>query len=147
MKRRIAICLTLGILGVACSYAQTQEPNGVQAESKIGVLRKQRIELLQHRVSQIEQFIKRGFVNRTDLIKAQIDLLNARLDYARSDAEKKKWLTDLLKRYDDLIEITEFTLKSPPSPRTKPHNLAAVSQLLFLKSERVRIQIEREILD
>ena len=150
MQRIFATCITLGALGVACCYAQSQKQDDASTPTEIAALQQKRIELLQQRVSRIESAVKVGFDNISDLIQPQIDLINARLDYAQSNAEKRKLLTDLLAEYDKLIQIAKSEQNAPIQPRT-PNQRSTImkpsSDLLWLKSERIRIQIARDILN
>ncbi len=149
MQRTLAICLTLGALGVACSYAQTPKQNDAGTPTDIPILQQKRIELLQERVSQIESIFKVGLPVLQELIRAQMDLINAKLDYAQSNAEKRKLLTDLIAEYDKLIRVAESSLHVPVVPPRPGQHIAHLraSELLLLKSERVRIQISRSTLD
>ena len=145
--RTISIFLLLVGGGLAFCVAQPQEQNDAAAESDIAALQKQRIKLLEQRVDEVESAIKLGLVDRYQLILSQMDLINVRLDYAHSKAEKKGLLLSLLKNYDQLIDFAELQLKAPPAhskpgQRTSSNGPTAASKLLFFKSERVRIQIE-----
>jgi hypothetical protein len=153
MYRTMATCLILGVLGFACCYARTQEDTASLADNKIASLQQQRIELLQQRVAKIESLAKAGIADRAELIRPRMDVLNARLDYAETKAEKQDLLEALIAEYDQLIQISEAMTRAPVSPpkpgeRTPKVNaqLAAMSDLLLLKSERVRIEIELELL-
>jgi hypothetical protein len=152
MQRLLAIVLTLGAIGVACCYAQNQKQSDASTSADITALQRSRFDLLQQRidlwqdgVSTSEAIFKVESVNRQDVIRSQIDLINARLDYARSNADKRKLLTDLHTEYGKLIKIAESTLRET-TPRPRQNQDEATSQLLLLKSERVRIQISRDTL-
>jgi hypothetical protein len=152
MQRRILTCLTFTALGFACGYAQTREQVTGGTPTEISALQRQRIELLQARASRVEALVTADIVDREALIRACIDVINARLDYARSNDEKRQLLTDLMGEYDKLILIAEVASRVPESPATPGQRnvstrLGAVSDVLFLKSERIRVQISRDILD
>jgi hypothetical protein len=154
MQRIIAICLTFGALSVACCFAQTERPSDAKKAADIAALQQKRIELLQQRVSQIESFAAEGIADRQDAIRPQIDLINARIEYAQWDAEKKELLSELLAEYDKLIALAEALLHAPvppPEPGQRishlNNHLKASSELLLLKSEHVRIQISRDLLE
>ena len=81
------------------------------------------------------------------MIRPQMDLIRARLDYATSKDEKRKLLTDLVAQYDKLIQVAEIVAQTPASPGERYTPSKAPSELLFLKSERIRVQISRDLLD
>ena len=78
-----------------------------------------------------------------------MDLINARLDYATTNEQKRKLLTDLIGEYDESIQLAELKAHqpvSPPTPGQQNTIWKASSDLLWLKSERIRVQISRDIL-
>ena len=149
--RTITIFLLLVGSGLAFCVAQPQEQEDATGGSDIAALQKQRIKLLERRVAEVESANKLDLVDRFQVIEARMDLINARRDYSRSNAEKKGLLLSLLKNYDQLIKFTELEGKAPPAlpkpgQRISSNGLTAASTLLFLKSERVRIQIDLKTL-
>ena len=150
MQRSLSTCVTFGVLGLAYCYAQNQEQGDTSTPTEISALQRKRIELLQERVSQIESLVKADAIGRAELIRPRMDLINACLDYAQTTDEKRKLLTNLIGEYDKLIQIAESALHKPvlpPSPGQRPTISMAASDLLWLKSERIRVQISRDILN
>ena len=148
MQRSLAVCLTFGVLGLAyCCYAQDQGDTSAPAE--ISALQRKRIGLLQERISNLESFVNISAIDQAALIRPRMDLINARLDYAGTNVEKRRLLTDLIGEYDKLIQMAELALDAPISPSTLDRRSTlpkASSELLWLKSERIRIQVSRDIL-
>ena len=151
MQRLLAIMLMFGVVGLAYCYAQPQGKRDAKSPSKLSALQRERIDILKHRVSQLESLFKTELVDRADLIRSRIDLINARLDYAQTGAQKRSLLAALITEYDQLIQIGEMALRAPPQPQQPGQRNTAMpkasSELLWLKSERVRIQITREMLN
>lgn len=150
MSRTMTICVALGAICVTYLIGQTHGRSddssqiAAETQSEITALQQRRIELLEQRVSEIESVISIGVsIDRRRLSRVRLDLLGAQLDYAVSVAEKEQLLTEMLQEYDVLIAGDEAALEAP---RTEADDgtdlLEASSQLLLLKSERVRIEIE-----
>ncbi len=71
---------------LAVPYTESQDSGDAAAEMELGDLQQRRIKLLEDRVS----VLKSGFrPNGSELIPSRMDLLNARIEYARSTAERK----------------------------------------------------------
>ncbi|TWU33264.1 hypothetical protein [Novipirellula artificiosorum] len=142
-----AAFVMLGLVGFGY-YAQAEKGDNPQAKDDLIALQQKRIELLEERVSTIERYVKANVGSRSDMVAAQMDVVNARLDYAQSNDQKQSLLSELLKMYDQQIEVAEVKTLAPISPgRSAKNDLAADSRLLLLRSERIRIQIERDMLD
>jgi hypothetical protein len=139
-----AICFTY-FIGQTHGRSDDDNQIAANAPNEIAVLQQRRIELLQQRVTQFEESRLFGIEldDREQLGEARLDLLNAKLEYAGSVAEKDEILTAILQEYDSLIESAESALEAPRTGVADgPELLEASSHLLLLKSERVRIEIE-----
>ncbi len=152
MQKTLLAGFVLVAIGVAYSFAQGEvDDTDGNTPPSIAALQQQRIELLQKRVAQLESLHEVEMVDRTELIRPRMDLINARLEYARSNAAKKALLTELIAEYDTLIQLLELAAKAPVAPpqagqRPTP-NLTAASDLLLLKADRIKVQIERNRLE
>ena len=136
------LVLVAGICFSGANHLSQQDSNIETTD--LTDLKKQRVMLLQERVDSIREWIKFDRACAADLFQPQIDLLNARIEYAKTDAERKVLLGQLLKQYDQLIGMAKLEHQARPSPlASQPVNqvMRAESKLLFLKSERLRIQI------
>ena len=120
---------------------------GTNDESEIEKLAEQRIKYLQQRIEIVEELIKQGIVGATDLIEPKLDLIQAKLEYAKSNDERRKLYDDMLKQYDRLIELAELSRTSPTESNEIEKQIRSRDDLLYLKSQRIKIQIERESLD
>ena len=139
MKRFSAIVLAVAVLlGTGLAAPQTEPV--ADANPNINALAAQRIELLQERVDHIEALIKHRVIGSTALIEPTIDLINAKLDYAKSNDERRSLYDEMLKQYDRLIELAELGEKRG----TREMQIQTREDSLYLKSERLRIRIERE---
>ena len=136
-------CGSIPVFGPTAGETKQQESDG------IAELQKQRIDLLRQRVEVARRWIAEGRAGTADLIRPQLDLLNAQLEYEESDDGKKKLLREIIDNYDKLIELAEFQLHMPPRSSSDgvPRPLSAESHLLFLKSERLRIQIQLKAME
>ena len=130
-------------LASCITFAQDSPPKGAGKQDKIAALQQQRIDLLQQRVSRLKELMESGLIDRIDMVKAEVDLLKVRLEYASSVAEKKKHLTELIKQHDQLISVAELKMRAPAHPGRQRHLAPSLSHLL-LKAEKVRLQIELE---
>jgi hypothetical protein len=54
--------------------------------------------------------------DRAEWIRPRMDVINARLDYAQTNDEKRKLLTDLIGEYDKLIQLAEAAARAPVRP-------------------------------
>ncbi|MCP4505588.1 MAG: hypothetical protein GY826_04245 [Fuerstiella sp.] len=138
----------------ACSGARAQRQDAGDATSHDVALQQERVQLLAEGVTRIEAYVERELADRADVVQAQINLILVQLEYASSKDAKRGLFTELLAKYDHQIRLAEEGLKVPqraPSPGEQPRDavrpyLAAASRLLLLKSERIRVQIERDTL-
>ena len=153
MNRTLPILLLLGAIGLAFSYSDSRAGTGndVDGNGHITELQRQRVALLAKRVSHVKEYHDAKLIDRTELIASQIDLVNAKLDYANSTIEKRELLSSLLQHYDEQIRLAELATKAPPTlpnagERRTAHGPAPLSALLLLKSERIRIEIQVEAL-
>lgn len=133
-------------LGFRIVLTAAQAENS-DAPSKIETLQNKRIELLKERVSLVETFVKAGRLNHGELVRVRIDLHEVRIEYAKQVAEKKALLTKLLADYDELIQMLELGQSAPPEPNRGDGQFRKLSELLRLKSERIRVQISRDSLE
>lgn len=120
-----------------------QSSNSPERQSDVDSLKEQRVKLLQERVSAIKSWIEEDLVGTSELIQAEMDVINAQLEYAETDADRKRLLSELLRKYEVLIEHAELLVQEPPrigadDPARPMH---AESELLHLKSERIRVRI------
>ena len=77
-----------------------------------------------------------------------MDVVHARLEYAESENQKMALRSELLKMYDQQIEIAELQTRAPSSAGgSAKAKLDAYSHVLLLRSERLRVQIEWDTLD
>jgi len=118
-----------------------QIEDGNNDKSDLNRLKTKRLELLQERVTIVEEHVDRGRSSSMELVEPTIDFLIAKIEYASSNADRKELYNQLLKNHDKLIEMAEIRGRAPVSV-TKT-NL----ELLYLKSERIRIEIERDSLE
>jgi hypothetical protein len=137
MNRKNSLCIMLLLLcaGLAGGHAQSQERQDADAPDRIEALQQERLGLLEERVTLIKRQFAEGLVDRTLLVSAEMDLINARVEYARSDAERKQMLSELLEKYDWLIDRANTQAKAQLLQ-------SGPLEVLFLKSERVRVQIQ-----
>jgi len=144
-----SIVFAMFVVGIELIPAQAQAEVTDRAQSNIEALKKKRVTLLEDRVSRIKKWVDLKRIGASELIRPEIDVINAKLDYAATDAERKKLLGDLLPKYDMLIKLAEFRVSEPtqPDPDNLNSQLLAESELLHLKSERIRIQILHDTLD
>ena len=127
------------LLGVTASQNLKSE----QVPTDLDALKKQRVQLLQDRVVAIQRWVDLERVDASELLRPEMDAINAQLDYAKSNLERKELLQKLLKKYDILIELAELRVEQPPRQEANEseRQMIAESELLFLKSERIRVQV------
>jgi hypothetical protein len=137
MNRKNSLCIMLLLLcaGLAGGHAESQERPDADSPVQIEALRQERLRLLEERVTLIKTQFAEGLVDQTLLVPPEMDLINARLEYARSDAERKQLLSDLLEKYDWLIDRAKTQAKAQLRQ-------SGPLEVLFLKSERIRVQIQ-----
>jgi hypothetical protein len=134
-------CVLSGALVVGGSAQQTTQ------QEEIAALQRQRIDLLQERVDQIRQFISLERARPSELQQPTLDLLTARLEYAITNEERQQLLREIIALYDEMIEEADARkragLTQPATPDNNEANelLRLSTDLLFLRSERVRFQI------
>ena len=166
-------------VGLAIGQADSGEEAGKTAKVDVAALRQERLKLLEDRVAliaaggdvtvRINGKIVPGKVitagSGTGLVEdaaaapavtaeriyAEIGLIRARTDYARTAAEKKKSLAELVQKYNILVDSAHEALQAPAGIPAAAGGRGATStpgaELLFLKSERLRVQIELAELD
>lgn len=144
MNRRVA---AVGILLIAVVFAiqalnrQLETP----ASGQIAELQKKRISFLERRVELIESRFAANQASGGDVTTAKIDMIDAQLDYASSDEQRRGLLSELLKQLDKQIEIAKLMIDPPIRPgREADETFDAASALLLLQAERIRVQIELE---
>ncbi len=106
-------------------------------------LPEKRIRLLSQRVGEMKKLLDSALVDINVYTRSEIDLIQAKLDYSTPANEKLQHLRDLLQKYDLLIEVAELRLGEPPERKSA----TAKTDLLWLKSERVRIELQMLALD
>ena len=129
------------IVVFAAGYFPLQAGNEASNKQQNDSLEEQRIKYLQTRIDYLEVLFKQGRVGTSDLVEPTLQLLNAKLDYAKSDDEREQIYDEMLKEYDRLIEITEANEKSGLGDMME--FVLSNRDSLFLKAERIRILTER----
>ena len=112
------------------------------AQEKIAALQKKRINLLEKRVEQVKHWAQFDRVDSTQVREVELDLLDAKLEYAKSKLKKKSILAQILEHYDDSVELANLE-KDRPRPIKTGHSVHKMADLeyLFLQAERTRYQI------
>ncbi len=134
MQRLIAIGIVCSIISFPFTQSHEIESKKQPDGATVAELKRKRIEFLQSRVTYFERLITFGVRSAAEVIESRMDLINAQLEYAESVEKKKALLTELLNHYDQLILQTG-------SP-----GVDASLDVLLLKSEKVRVQIDLELL-
>ncbi|MEM8670587.1 MAG: hypothetical protein AAGG48_23885 [Planctomycetota bacterium] len=142
MQRFVIFFVAVGILGLAYSFAQTEEPT----QKNVRELQQKRIQLMEKRTKLAESLVEVGLGDRNDAIRASMDALEVRLEYANSDKEKRQLLTRLIAENDQLIEFAEIAVDAPvrparPGQSSATGHVQVAAELLFLRAERVRFEI------
>lgn len=140
MRKIVAIVLTAAVF-VGAGLAAPQKERTAEARSDIEKLSAQRIELLQERVDYIELLIRHQITGSTALIQPTLDLLSAKLEYAKSNEERRAIYDEMLKQYDRLIELAEL---EEERSGTREMLIGTHRDSAYLTSEKLRITIERE---
>ena len=83
----------------------------------------------------------RGANSSAELAAPTIDLIRAQIEYAKNNIERRKLYKAWLEQHDLLIRLAEVMEKAPRN------GFRSRDELLLLKAERIRIQIECELLD
>ena len=113
----------------------------------VGELQEKRVTFLEERVTMAEALVSRGRADKALVKRLQTDVLHAQLEYATTKAERRELLEKLLAMYDERIEIADH-LEALGAPRARSEAASYPElDLLLLKSERVRIEIELEKLE
>lgn len=124
-----------------------QDEKSSKTSTEVLSLQQERIELLEERIAYIESLMDIDkSIGSSALIRPRMDLLHARVDYAETTADKVDFLTQLMSEYDKLIDMAENVLHEPPRVGESQLNRLAGSDVLWLKAERVRVQISRDVL-
>ena len=144
MTRQSILVFAIAVVWLCVSSARPEE-KPVAAAADISALVQERISLLERRVALIKQFLesRRSSVSPA-LTQAQVDLINARLEYAEDVSIKKELLGELLKHYDVMIDRADLLSKLSVRAGEKRDlfNIPPEKDVLLLKSERVRLQIQ-----
>lgn len=148
MFRTLTALVLIAAIGCFACYAQSDSAADQKSKEGIAALEQQRIKLLEDRVLILRELVAANQVSRTEIRSAEMEVTNARLDYASSGDEQRTLLTNLISLYDEQIEVAVLLVDRPVMPGTSSRSRhAATLDLLFLKSERLRVQIERARLD
>lgn len=147
MLRIFAMMAIVALAGNVDTNTPRSESSG-KTQTDVDSLKDQRVKLLQDRVGAIKKWVDLGRAGASDLIRPEMDVINAQLEYATSNAVRVQLLDELLSKYDNLIELAEFAQENPKLPSSANTNaqMLAESELFQLKSERIRILIQRESL-
>lgn len=143
----VALSTVVFAVGFTVVHAEPQADSASRLQAEVMKLQNMRIELLEQRVNKIKELVALDLTVASELIRPEIDLINARLDYTDSPAARKELLAELLAKHDKLIELAEFRVAQPAAPNSNRARIdrMAEADLLQLKSERVRIQILHEL--
>ena len=149
MIRIFTLLVVIAGAGFVAATAPPQEVKNEVQKTDLEALKKQRVRLLQDRVAAIKKWVNREWAGKSELVRPEMDVINAQLDYAESDAERKELLNRLLSKYDILIELTEVRVSAPaPLDLQNPNKpMEDQSKLLYLKADRIRVQILHDSLD
>ena len=139
----VAVSATLGVIGFTAAQPQAENLR----QNDIASLKEKRIELLEQRVARIKEHVERSSAEVSDLLRPQMDVINARLDYADSNRERKKLLDELIAKYEKLIELEKTKLSWPRPIGSRASPLEFELQILLLQSERIRVLVLRDSLD
>ena len=146
MRRRIGLSAGIVLLGLAFVFSQ----EAVEVEEKppeIAALQKERLALLEKRYDQISSFAEVGLIDQAATIQPHLDLLLAKLDYESDVTERRRLYDLMIGEYDRLIELAKHEVNAPlrstpPGQRDTP--AIGGSNVLWLQSEKLRVQIERD---
>lgn len=143
----VLLAMVAGVVVFGVDFPETNSANRKQAD--IDLLKRQRVQILQERVAAIKAMVDLGRVANPELIRPEMDVINAQLDYVDSDRERKKLLKKLLDKYDLLIKLAASGASDPPPIGTDDANfpMRMESERLLLKSERIRIQILHDTIE
>jgi len=131
------ICVTCVLVGFG--FSQTDDVR--KSREDVAELKERRLQLLSERAAITEACVRAGTAATHELAEPMIDLIRAKIEYAKSNDDRREFYTQWLEQQDVLIETAETRGKATVSiERTQ-------FELLYLKSERLRIQIERESLN
>ena len=136
----------LGIVALTaiCLSAMSWQTVPEQKEKDIDQLKKERIEVLEKRVELARTLFEHGRMDRVQIVQPEKDLIHAKLEYATTNAEKKRLYEALIKLMDSQIEVARLHEEKPVLQADKAH-LPGL-ELLQLQSEKIRLQIEMESL-
>lgn len=140
---RVCFLFLFACCGVLLTAAMPARDDDQVAKDDLDALKQRRVHVLAERVAVVQSWVDNGKVGAAELLRPQIDHLNARLDYAESDDQRKNILQELITKYDKLIELAEFEAANPVAgqePGTS-QPLGAMSDSLFLQSEKLRLQV------
>lgn len=113
-----------------------------ETQEEIAALQKKRINFLEKRIELVKHLAQFDRVDRTQVREVELDLLDAKLEYAKSKLEKKSILAQILKHYDDIVWLAKLEKDRPRPVKTEQsvHKMADL-EYLFLQAERTRYQI------
>ena len=147
MLRIFALLVILAIASVFGSTVPQLETSD-EAQLDLEALKQQRVQLLEDRVAAIKKWVDLERADLSELIRPEMDVINAQLDYAQSNVNRKQLLKKLMSKYKALIELAELRIARPTRPDANNLNeqMVAESELFFLKSELIRIQVVHDSL-
>lgn len=133
------------LIGTHTSTSETLNSSQQDLQS----LKQQRVQLLEQRVATIKKWVDQEDAAAIELVQPELDVLQAKLDYATTDEERRDLYQSLLAKYDSLIEWAQLNVADPVRSGADVKNalMHAESKLLYLKAERTRIQILHDSLD
>jgi len=119
-----------------------------QEETNMKKLQGEHISLLTERAQAMKALFDTQGVSMKALTLAEMDVMRARIEYA-VDTEKPALYSELIAKYDVLIEIAELELEMPPRQGAdeKWKRVLMEPALLKLKSDQVAVRIEKEMLE
>lgn len=133
MKYFLVLLITFGV------YFSVSGQERKSLADEISELEQERLECLRKRYVSIKLLIEEGISDHVSLIQPKIDLLNCQIEYAPSPDRKVELYRELMGEYDKLIRDAELSLEAPP--RAGRQLSMIEPQILFLKSEKLRIEI------
>lgn len=147
MYRAIILCVILvaglviiGAIVGANMLNSNAESRNQEVDDAIADLQTQRIALLEKRLEITKRSLTSSAFEKR-LQHPQLDLLYAKLEYAKSEERRTQLYNQLLEFFDKQIELAKLAVDDPAvaSSAETESNLA---HYYFLQSERLRIQIE-----
>lgn len=128
---------TLTIIALGSALLLMTAGMHLSSANQVEELQEKRIALLTERVDILQEMTNQGQIGTIAVTRSQIDLLDAKLEYADSDDQRKDLINQLLEKHDAMIEIAEMQLRHGVTSSQTAH-----ADLLLMKSERVGLEIK-----